>query len=81
MATITNPDRMEAVLEDSTYLSVDGKISNAKAYALVLEKIVQLGKPSSSSQRTLKAKPLQHSGGQQFLADSPGSSGQGPGFA
>ncbi|MGD9665862.1 MAG: chaperonin GroEL [Synergistaceae bacterium] len=42
---ITNPDRMEAVLEDSNILIVDGKISNVKDMLPVLEKIVQLGKP------------------------------------
>ena len=42
---ITNPDRMEAVLEDANILIVDGKISNVKDMLPVLEKIVQLGKP------------------------------------
>ena len=42
---ITNPDRMEAVLEDSNILIVDGKISSVKDMLPVLEKIVQLGKP------------------------------------
>lgn len=42
---ITNPDRMEAVLEDSNILIVEGKISNVKDMLPVLEKIVQLGKP------------------------------------
>ncbi len=42
---ITNPDRMEADLEDVNILVVDGKISNVKDMLPVLEKIVQLGKP------------------------------------
>lgn len=42
---ITNPDRMEAVLEEANVLIVDGKISNVKDMLPVLEKIVQLGKP------------------------------------
>lgn len=42
---ITNPDRMEAVLEDANILLVDGKISNVKDMLPVLEKIVQLSKP------------------------------------
>ena len=42
---ITNPDRMEAVLEDANILIVDGKISHVKDMLPVLEKIVQLGKP------------------------------------
>lgn len=42
---ITNPDRMEAVLEDANILIVEGKISNVKDLLPVLEKIVQTGKP------------------------------------
>ena len=42
---ITNPDRMEAVLDDANILIVDGKISNVKDMLPVLEKIVQLAKP------------------------------------
>lgn len=42
---ITNPDKMEAVLEDANILIVDGKISNVKDMLPILEKIVQLGKP------------------------------------
>ena len=42
---ITNPDRMEAVLDDANILIVDGKISNVKDMLPVLEKIVQLSKP------------------------------------
>lgn len=42
---ITNPDRMEAALDDANVLIVDGKISNVKDMLPVLEKIVQTGKP------------------------------------
>ena len=42
---ITNPDRMEGVLEDANILIVDGKISNVKDMLPVLEKSVQLAKP------------------------------------
>ncbi len=42
---ITNPERMEAVLDDANILVVDGKISNVKDMLPVLEKIVQLSKP------------------------------------
>ena len=41
---ITNPDRMEAVLDDANILIVDGKISNVKDMLPVLEKSVQLAK-------------------------------------
>jgi chaperonin GroEL len=42
---ITNPDRMEASLEDANILIVEGKISNVKDMLPVLEKVVQTGKP------------------------------------
>jgi chaperonin GroEL len=42
---ITNPERMEAVLEDAYILVHDGKISNVKDLLPVLEKVVQTGKP------------------------------------
>ena len=42
---ITNPDRMEAVLDDANILIHDGKISNVKDMLPVLEKVVQTGKP------------------------------------
>lgn len=42
---ITNPDRMEASLDDANILITDGKISNVKDLLPILEKIVQTGKP------------------------------------
>jgi chaperonin GroEL len=42
---ITNPDRMEASLDDANVLIVEGKITNVKDMLPVLEKVVQTGKP------------------------------------
>lgn len=42
---VTNPERMEAVLEDSYILMHDKKISSMKDLLPLLEKIVQMGKP------------------------------------
>ena len=42
---ITNPDRMEAVLDDANILIVEGKVSNVKDMLPILEKSVQLAKP------------------------------------
>ncbi len=42
---ITDPERMEAVLEDAYILIYDGKISNVKDLLPILEKVVQTGKP------------------------------------
>jgi chaperonin GroEL len=42
---ITDPDRMEAVLEDALILIHDKKISSMKDLLPVLEKVAQMGKP------------------------------------
>jgi chaperonin GroEL len=42
---VTNPDRMEAVLEDPLILITDRKISAVQDILPVLEKVVQMGKP------------------------------------
>jgi chaperonin GroEL len=42
---ITDPDRMEAVLEDAMILIHDKKISNMKDLLPVLEKVAQMGRP------------------------------------
>ena len=42
---VTNPDRMEAVLEDAFILITDKKISSIQDMLPALEKAVQLGKP------------------------------------
>src|SRR5918911_1298184 len=42
---VTNPDRMEAVLEESFVLVTDRKISAIQDILPVLEKVVQQGKP------------------------------------
>jgi chaperonin GroEL len=42
---VTNPENMEAVLEDGYLLIHDGKISQMKDLLPVLEKVVQSGKP------------------------------------
>ncbi len=55
---VTDPERMEVSLDDAYILIHDGKISNIKDLLPTLEKVVQTGKPCSSSPRTWKAKPL-----------------------
>src|SRR2546426_7152099 len=42
---VTNPDRMEAVLEEPKILITDKKISSVQDMLPALEKVVQLGKP------------------------------------
>ncbi len=42
---VTDPERMEAILEDAVVLIHDKKISNMKDLLPVLEKVAQMGKP------------------------------------
>ncbi|GAB3294069.1 chaperonin GroEL [Epidermidibacterium keratini] len=42
---VTDPERMEAVLDDPYILIVEGKISNVKDLLPLLEKVMQSGKP------------------------------------
>src|SRR5690554_6140626 len=42
---VTDPERMEAVLEDSLVLIHDKKISSMKDLLPILEKVAQMGKP------------------------------------
>ena len=42
---VTNPDNMEAVIEDGLILIHDKKISNMKDLLPILEKVAQMGKP------------------------------------
>ncbi len=42
---VTDPDRMEAVLDDANILLVGSKISNVRDLLPVLEKVMQAGKP------------------------------------
>ena len=42
---VTDPERMEAVLDDALLLLVSGKVSNVRDLVPVLEKVMQAGKP------------------------------------
>src|SRR5512133_449101 len=46
---VTDPEKMEAVLEDSMILIHDKKISSMKDLLPILEKVAQMGKPSRRS--------------------------------
>ena len=73
---ITNPDRMEAVLDDANILIVDGKISNVKDMLPVLEKSVQLAKPHH--RRGRRGRSAGDTRRQQAPRNTPGRSRQGP---
>ena len=48
---VTNPDRMEAVLENPLILITDKKISSVQDMLPALEKAVQQGKPDADHRR------------------------------
>ena len=48
---VTNPDRMEAVLDNPLILITDKKISSVADMLPALEKVVQQGKPHADHQR------------------------------
>jgi len=53
---VTDTDKMEAVLDDAYILITDKKISSIQEILPLLEQIVQAGRSSSSSLKTLKAR-------------------------
>ena len=57
---VTDPEKMEAVLENPYILITDKKITSIQEILPVLEQVVQQGKPLLLLLKMLKAKHLQH---------------------
>ena len=77
---ITNPDRMEAVLDDANILIVDGKVSNVKDMLPILEKSVQACEAAPHHRRRRRRRSPCDARRQQAPRHPSGRSGQGSGF-
>ena len=62
---VTDPERMEAVLEDPYILLVSSKISAVRDLLPVLEKVMQAGKPLADHRRGRRGRGPRHPRGQQ----------------
>ena len=62
---VTDPERMEAVLEDAYVLLVGSKITAVRDLLPVLEKVMQSGKPLRDHRRGRRGRGPGHPGGQQ----------------
>ena len=62
---VTDPERMEAVLEDPYILLVGSKISAVRDLLPVLEKVMQTGKPLVDHRRGRRGRGARHPGRQQ----------------
>ena len=74
---VTDPERMEAVLEDPYILIANSKISAVKDLLPVLEKVMQAGKPVLILCRGRRGRGLGHPGRQQDPWHVPQRRGEG----
>ena len=75
---VTNPDRMEAVLENAAILITDKKISSIQELLPALEKAVQLGKPAGHRRRGRRRRGSRHARRQQAQGHHLRARRQGP---
>ena len=75
---VTDPERMEAVLEDAYVLLVGSKITAVRDLLPLLEKVMQGGKPLVHHRRGPRGRGPGHPGGQQDPRHLPQRGGQGP---
>ena len=75
---VTDPERMEVVLEDCYILVHEKKISNMKDLLPVLEKVAQSGKPLAHHCRGPGGRSPGDVGGEQASRDAEGCGGEGP---
>jgi hypothetical protein len=77
---VTDPERMEAVLEDALILIHDKKISSMKDLLPVLEKVAQLGKSAADHRGGHRGRGAGDAGGQQAARHAARVRGQGAGL-
>ena len=77
---VTDPEKMETVLEDAYLLIHDKKISSMKELLPILEKVVQGGKPLLDHRRGCGRRGAGHAGGEQAPRHAQGRRRQGAGL-
>ncbi len=77
---VTDPEKMESVLEDALILIHDKKISSMKDLLPVLEKVAQMGSRCSSSPRTSRVRRWPRWWSTSCAARSRSSAVKAPGF-
>ena len=78
---VTDPERMEAVLEDAYVLLVGSKITAVRDLLPVLEKVMQCGQAAADHRRGRRGRGPGHPGGQQDPRHLPQSVAvKAPGF-
>ena len=77
---VTDPEKMEAVLDDPYILIHDKKISAMKELLPVLEKVAQSGQAAPDHRGGRRGRGAGHAGGQQAPRHAQGRGRQGPGL-
>ena len=77
---VTDPEKMEAALEDPYILIHDKKISAMKELLPILEKVAQTGKPLLHHRGGRRGRGAGHAGGEQAARHPQGVRGQGAGL-
>ena len=75
---VTDPERMEVVLENPVILIHEKKISSMKDLLPVLEQVARMGKPAADHRRGRRGRGAGHARGEQAARHAAGRGRQGP---